>query len=169
MNIFYLDTDPTIAARALSDKHVPKMILETCQLLCSAHHAYSSAFVGIYKATHMNHPCSLWVRASINNYIWTHYLLRALCAEYAFRFRKIHKCQAFVIDGTHHTLLERLEIAPRLPHTPFQQPPRVMPVDFHRPCVVQSYRDYYAIAKRHLHRYNKGRNAPPWISVPSNA
>ena len=37
MNIFYTDSDPVKAAQSLVDRHVIKMILETCQLLCTAH------------------------------------------------------------------------------------------------------------------------------------
>jgi hypothetical protein len=33
MNIFYLDSDPELAAQMHCDKHVVKMILETAQLL----------------------------------------------------------------------------------------------------------------------------------------
>ena len=36
-NIFYLDHDPRIAARYDCDKHVVKMILETVQMLSTAH------------------------------------------------------------------------------------------------------------------------------------
>ena len=37
MNIFYVDKDPYEAAAMLADKHVVKMILETAQLLSTAH------------------------------------------------------------------------------------------------------------------------------------
>ena len=37
MNIFYLDRDPKIAAQLACDKHVVKMILESAQMLCTAH------------------------------------------------------------------------------------------------------------------------------------
>ena len=37
MNIFYLHPDPTIAAQMMCDKHVLKMVLETAQLLSTAH------------------------------------------------------------------------------------------------------------------------------------
>ena len=37
MNIFYLSTDPTKAAQMMYNKHVVKMILESAQLLCTAH------------------------------------------------------------------------------------------------------------------------------------
>ena len=37
MNIFVLDRDPIQAAKYMCDKHVVKMILESCQLLSTAH------------------------------------------------------------------------------------------------------------------------------------
>lgn len=37
MNIFYVDTNPYIAAEYLCDKHVVKMILESAQMLSTAH------------------------------------------------------------------------------------------------------------------------------------
>ena len=37
MNIFVLDKDPHIAAQMHCDKHVPKMIVESAQMLSTAH------------------------------------------------------------------------------------------------------------------------------------
>ena len=37
MNIFVLDEDPTIAAQMQCDKHVVKMIVESAQMLSTAH------------------------------------------------------------------------------------------------------------------------------------
>ena len=36
MNIFVLDTDPTVAAHMHCDKHVPKMVVEAAQMMASA-------------------------------------------------------------------------------------------------------------------------------------
>jgi hypothetical protein len=36
MNIFALDSDPCKAARMMCDKHIPKMIVETAQMMASA-------------------------------------------------------------------------------------------------------------------------------------
>ena len=44
MNIFVLDDDPAIAAQMMCDKHIPKMVTETFQMLGSAlrrHGAFS--------------------------------------------------------------------------------------------------------------------------------
>ena len=37
MNIFMVDEDPRVAAQAMVDRHVVKMILESGQLLSTAH------------------------------------------------------------------------------------------------------------------------------------
>jgi hypothetical protein len=42
MNIFYLDRDPVKAAQVQYNKHVVKMILESAQMLCTAHHHYDN-------------------------------------------------------------------------------------------------------------------------------
>ena len=43
MNIFYLDSDPVKAAQIQYNKHVVKMILESAQMLCTAHHHYAES------------------------------------------------------------------------------------------------------------------------------
>lgn len=82
MNIFYVDKDARLAAQALVDKHVVKMILETAQLLSTAHRLldgkqviykcprtgknkkhwelYDSREAVLYKASHINHPSAIW-------------------------------------------------------------------------------------------------------------
>jgi hypothetical protein len=37
MNIFILDENPVTAAKMQCDKHVVKMIIESAQMLCTAH------------------------------------------------------------------------------------------------------------------------------------
>ena len=37
MNIFVLDKNPLSAAHQMCDKHIPKMIVESAQMLCTAH------------------------------------------------------------------------------------------------------------------------------------
>ena len=43
MNIFYLHHSPYLAAKVQYNKHVVKMILESAQMLCTAHHVYGNA------------------------------------------------------------------------------------------------------------------------------
>ena len=63
MNIFYIDRDPVIAAQMSCDKHVVKMILESAQMLCTAHRVldgddYADQY-GLYKMVHKNHEIKI--------------------------------------------------------------------------------------------------------------
>ena len=63
MNIFFLHHDPAKAASYVYDKHKVKMILESAQMLCTAHHCYGSAEQRAnvpYKQAHLNHPSTIW-------------------------------------------------------------------------------------------------------------
>jgi len=51
MNIFYLHSDPKVAASYFYDKHKVKMILECAQMLCTAHIALGNDGVQ-YKKSH---------------------------------------------------------------------------------------------------------------------
>ena len=94
MNIFYLDKNPKIAAQMQCDKHVVKMILESAQMLCTAHRVldgddYANK-MGLYKLAHKNHPSTIWVRSSFYNYRWLFKHYDALMEEYTYRYGKIH-------------------------------------------------------------------------------
>lgn len=96
MNIFFLDRDPELCAKAHYDKHVVKMILEYAQLLSTAHHVLGSDVNPecIYKEAYKNHPCAIWVRQSPRNYYWLVGLWLNLLKEYYFRYGKIHASSA---------------------------------------------------------------------------
>ena len=89
MNIFYVDTDPVVAASNLLDKHICKMPLESAQMLCTAHRVLdNSEFVAgqpLYKIAHKNHPSSIWVRQTTENYSWLYRHFIGLCEEYHTR------------------------------------------------------------------------------------
>ena len=65
MNIFYLDKDPHQCAKYHCDKHVCKMILESAQMLSTAHHILNEVDVfkgrvgynhDLFKKAFVNHP-----------------------------------------------------------------------------------------------------------------
>ena len=139
MNIFVLSLCPRLAARLHCDKHVVKMILETAQLLYTAHHVAGTVDLpmGAYKKTHANHPCALWVRESRANYLWLVELGWWLCKEYQYRYGggKVHK--------TERHILWLKSCVPRLPDVP-QTPFRLaMPDEYKHPDAVQAYQAYY--------------------------
>ncbi len=91
MNIFYLSEDPKQAAKHMYNKHVVKMILESAQLLCTAHVVSDGEKANVpYKVTHKNHPSAIWARESISNYVWLYDHMIALGEEYTRRYGKKH-------------------------------------------------------------------------------
>jgi hypothetical protein len=141
MNIFVLDRNPFIAAEMHCDKHVPKMILETAQMLSTAHHIYESPIAPlVYKKAHVNHPCTIWVRESTMNYDWTWKLFHGLNIEFMMRRNKEHESwrKFKSILGT------TPEGIPCKGLTPFAQ---AMPEEYKNEDAVEAYRSYYIGAK----------------------
>ena len=136
MNIFYLSRDPHEAAKLQCDRHVVKMILETAQLLSTAHVELDGEQVA-YKATHKNHPSAVWVRSSANAYIWAWHHLKALGREYERRYKKVHK-----------TIREHFRALQRPPGalqslSGFTDPPQCMPDECKSSDAVVAYQTYY--------------------------
>ena len=137
MNIFYLDKCPTRAAQQQCDKHVVKMILESAQMLSTAHHEYNSDRA-VYKTTHKNHPSTIWTRECTSNYRWLYDHMMALGDEYTRRYHKTH----LTIQKCRDALREPPEGMPwNVHHT---QPPQCMPDEYKRECSIAAYRLYYA-------------------------
>jgi hypothetical protein len=176
MNIFYLDRDPVQAAQWMVDKHVVKMILESAQLLSTAHRIldgqeYIDASSGrrikrwallddrepvVYKATHINHPSAVWCRQSVENYNWLVDHFHALMQEYTYRYGKRHKCGgdlAYKISSPPHKLKD------------WDATPMLCAMDTKyivSEDPVENYRNYYRQGKAALHKWTN-REPPPWI------
>jgi len=176
MNIFAVDSSPIVSAQSLVDRHVVKMILETAQLLSTAHRVVDGSEtiekskVGrkikrwklsdnretkLYLATHINHPSSIWCRASNNNYNWLYIHFLELLREYTYRYNKIHKC-SFLVDVL-KTPPCNITIGPKTSVTATM--PDVYKI---RGNSVESYRNYYRLGKAHLHKWTN-RTPPDWI------
>lgn len=158
MNIFYLHPDPKICAQMHNDKHCVKMILESAQLLSTAHHLMNSKPPeGIYKMTHKNHPSAIWARQSKNNYAWLFALFCDLMEEYTFRYGKTHKCDAMrsILGNTPDGITSEK----------WSEPPQAMPDECKVPGnSVAAYRSYYIMNKAHLATW-KIRNKPEWYNA----
>lgn len=142
MNIFFLDIRPRRAAEYHCDKHVVKMILECAQLLYSAHWILNENSIPsfAYKKTHVNHPCAIWVRESIENYEWLCSLAIALCEEFTFRYGKIHKTQQHIEWLMNHPPFN----IPNKSMTPIRL---AMPEEFKQEDPIESYRIFYRESK----------------------
>jgi hypothetical protein len=183
MNIFALHPNPRKSARWHLDKHVVKMILETCQLLYTAHWVLS--YPELEKNTRMarkldipksmstapptistgkpflpvsiNHPCAIWTRKSIGNYMWLARLGLELCSEFEFRFGHSHSCIVQIewlnthfpknISKTYRTQFAiAMDDDYKISHDP-----------------IRCYRNYYIHGKSHIINYTK-RHEPHWLA-----
>ena len=156
MNIFVLDASPLRAAEMHCDKHVPKMVLETAQIMSTV--LNEKGLKGAYKSTHKNHPCTVWAGQSFANYMWTMALGMALGLEYEKRFGRTHK-SADVIWEMKDTPIRVLRDA-------FDQDEMTdwvlaMPDEYKCRDAVHSYREYYRGAKAHFARWDRGET-PEW-------
>lgn len=137
LNIFYLSECPKEAAELQCDKHVVKMILETAQLLSTAHHELDGKSPA-YKPTHKNHPSAVWVRQSWGNYIWAWRHLAALCKQYTARYHKVHKTEREHLKKLYHP---PMNLAMDGGFTP---PPQCMPDEYKvQDDAVAAYKAYY--------------------------
>ena len=178
MNIFCLDATPGQAAIYHCNKHVVKQILESCQLLSTAHRILDGTeelaksktgrnkkiwrlndFDDLYySATHVNHPSAIWCRQSDQNYLWLQELTVALCKEYTYRYGKIHKCEATRL------VYELARLPKKIPIGRFTQPTPAMPDEYKVVGdSVQSYRNYYNGSKSRMFAW-KNRPTPSWIN-----
>ena len=178
MNIFRVHDDAVISAQSLVDSHVNKMILESAQLLSTAHRVLDGTQTVIvrngrkvkawvlpdarqnilYSATHSNHPSAKWIRESDANYTWLalHYV--ALGEEYTYRYGKIHKSMSLlpVLQNCPNNIAKTSILTNMIPA---MDPKYVVSQN-----VVENYRNYYRTGKTHLFRWTK-RNPPEWISL----
>ena len=177
MNIFYLDTDVYKNVKYHVDKHVVNMPVEYCQMLSTAHRVLDGKEIvfksetgrkktewnlenkilnsELYKATHINHPCGVWVRQSSENYRYLLSLLCNLLYEYSLRYNKIHACEMKIV----HLINPPENIVTNLE---FFDPPKCMPEDCHVDSVVESYRNFYKKYKSHILKWKHG-NIPEWL------
>lgn len=161
------------------DRHVVKMIVESAQLLSTAHRILDNQIVEsvipegktrkitryvlpdarehtLYKATHANHPSAVWCRQSIENYNWLVDHFHALMNEYTYRYEKTHKCSG--------ELAYMLASPPmNLKHYDWTPMPSCMDEQYiisNDP--ILNYQNYYKNGKKHIHSW-KNRKPPHWI------
>ena len=174
MNIFVLDKDPRVAARYHCDKHVIKMITESCQILSTARRLNRVDVPPYYyKNTHIHHPCVKWVAKSEYNLIWLAKLAFWLIWEYEYRYKPqtpkfeqakkivnhiLYNIDLYSIKGT-------LDIPTRDLLSSMDPFALAMPDKYKSTNAVLAYRLYYIQDKQHLFKWT-GRNVPKWVTDP---
>jgi hypothetical protein len=164
MNIFILSKSPLKSAKYHTDKHVVKMILESAQMLSTAHRLIEKESISkeksevIYQEAYKNHPCTIWTRTSKDNYMWLFRLFDALLDEYTIRFGKIHsssKLKPYLSSPPNNI--------PDMGLTRFAQ---AMPEQYKKENPVEAYRLYYFAEKSHLFVWSK-TDVPEWLEPTS--
>ena len=181
MNIFYLDKDPIKAAQMSCDKHCVKMIVESAQMLSTAHrmidgnlytdktktgrkikrwkHPNPNMEKTLYKACHTGHPSTVWVMESAYNYHWLYKHMMALNTEFKMRY-------GHILD---HKTIQLLEGALMYPprnislNTIATDPPPAMP----EYCKIKgdsvaSYKKYYIYEKQRFATWKSPSTVPAW-------
>ena len=156
MNIFFLDKTPEKSAQYLCDKHVPKMLLESAQMLSTALHSHTMGIsTGIYKEAYPNHPMTKWVGFNRDNFNWALENAMWIEGEYKTRFKKQHKSGKVIqciIDNDYYK---------DIPEGDFTEPPQCMPDQYRNKNYVTAYRNYYR-GEKTFAKWEKGRKQPEW-------
>lgn len=160
----------------MCDKHVVKMPLETAQMLSTVHRVldghetirrskngrkiktwvHPTLEHSLYRSTMVNHPCTIWARETLGNYLWLVEHGRSLCDEYTHRYGRTHASQR-IIDWCRGNAPRGILDAPT--RTPFAQ---AMPDYCKVPNdAVSAYRQYYLKEKKAIACWNHSET-PNW-------
>ena len=181
MNLFVLDKDPVKAAQLQCDKHVVKMVVESAQMLSTAHRMLDGTMElrpsksgktmsrywklsdarenTLYKAVHMHHPCTVWSMKSNNNYTWHWVHFAALCDEYTYRYGKIHSTDKLLRKAL-KSLPNNIPVGYLTPQPLAMQsnPECMFPND-----IVGSYRKFYQTKQTRFKMVWSKREVPEWF------
>jgi hypothetical protein len=164
MNIFILDEDVEKSAIYHTDKHIVKMPTELAQMISFVYHDKEiwngevPDFIMGFSKTHYKHPCSIWIRDSLSNFLYASKLGFELWKEYQFRYNKLDK---------HLRAIQIFDFA-------LNNPPKIKDKGITKfalamddeyiisQCPIECYRNYYIRGKSHLHSW-KNRDIPSWI------
>ena len=142
------------------DKHVPKMVVESFQMLASAliRNGFNPNQLPKTKSGHPakggyhNHPCTIWAGNNAGNYSWLSILALELCCEFEARFGKEHFCYKGLNDMCLWSSRIKAEV-----HGPVVQ---AMPEEYKQHDPVDAYRAYYH--SKTFAKWEKGTPAPSW-------
>jgi len=182
MNIFVLSESPLKSAHHMCDKHIVKMPVETAQMLSTIHrmldgeeyvdysktgrrirrwtHPYDEDMPDgkfLYHATMMNHPCTIWARETLGNYLWLVSHGLELCREYTRRYDRRHASES-IIEFCNYSWPKNIDRDTYHKETPFAQ---AMPDEYKvEGDAVSAYRKYYIGEKAKFARWKKGVGHP---------
>lgn len=161
MNLFFLDSNLEKCAQSHIDRHVSKIILECAQCLSTAHNFNREVQLKeCYRAAYVNHPTTVWVRTSLDNYVWACNYGLALYDEFKERNKRQHKSGELIKNW----LSKNVPNISSLGFTEFYQ---AVPEKYKNDCPIEAYRDYYVGDKQYdksgYYMFKmRGRDLPEW-------
>lgn len=182
MNIFILDECAVKAAQLQCDRHIVKMVLESAQMLSTAHrmldgyvekrpsksgkrmvnhyvHPDSEMDAQLYNAVHFNHPCTLWTMQTTANYRWHFKHFVALCNEYRYRYGKTHLTETKL----RKVLAQYPKNMPKKQQTPFALAMKSNPECIALKDPVKAYRAFYKTKQDRFKMVWTNRSQPDWF------
>jgi len=111
-----------------------------------------------FRPVHLHHPCTVWVRTNLSNYMWLTELALAIAEEYEYRFstngkNRTHSCKAHA-----QWLQANPPPLPEGPRTPFAL---AMPDEYKMSDPVASYINFYSGSKKERGLTTYTRREPP--------
>jgi len=175
MNIFFLSMNSTTLANMYCDQHVIKILLEICQMLYTAwFYSNQTEYVEInapytinksrrgYRPSHKNHPMTLWISSSRENYMFAAEIAMSLALEYNKRFGKIHACSKHALwlyknQPNYFEIREseKAYYATKDVRNDLTRIPECMPDKYKVPSIIESYKLYYMGEKEGFARYTR--------------
>tara|TARA_B100000579_G_scaffold438049_1_gene471439 strand:- start:17291 stop:17761 length:471 start_codon:yes stop_codon:yes gene_type:complete len=151
---------PEWAAHMQCDKHIPKMVVESAQMMASAliRAGVSEGSMPLtkagkpYKGGYKKHPCTLWAGDTHSNFNWLATHANQLTLEYTKRYGKKHACAEPIIK-----MSCLVDFIPEGYLTDFAQ---AMPDEYKNENPVKAYRAYYK--SKTFAKWEKGTPAPDW-------
>ena len=187
MNLFYLDDDLETCVRYHMDSHVQKIPLEVAQMMSSniwVDHIFAQPMpraltkeetkffneevlkykkqkkdltFTCYWPAYTNHPCTIWMRTSTENWYWSFCYANELDLERVYRgsaksHRSVQLINKFLPEPQHIPVGKMTTPAAAVGDSPIFD------------SVVETYRYYYIHYKSHLAAW-KNREVPFWYKT----
>lgn len=110
-----------------------------------------------YKITHINHPCTAWVRESREHYEFLCEFIYQQSKEYTRRYHRKHLSYQLVEPFL------KSHYARKFPNAGFSHPPQCMPGHLRKETTVLGYREFYNRDKCRFAEWNY-TDTPYWFN-----
>jgi hypothetical protein len=161
MNIFATSDCPIISAKQLCNVHARRMPLESAGMLVFAFPENTTPIPNQHSKSHYKHPCSIWTRASRENFEWL--LAHALeqSSEYTRRYKREHASEKHIkwCRDNYDTIQ-----FPSIGRTPFARcfGEFKLELDIRIKNAIDAYRKFYQLDKLEFARWPSQSEIPDW-------